>query len=123
MELYGFAMTDVMPYSYICNVLGEAMYSNSRKTMEEVQSTMTQPLQVLMEDRWVHEQSLVEEHEKREQKLQEKRHQYEERLARRDSEMKQQMELLKGLVEGLKIFGEPSSVSQIDRDRELKSPS
>ena len=29
------------------------------------------------------------------------------------------MELLKGLVEGLKISGEPSSVSRIDRDREI----
>ena len=34
--------------------------------------------------------------------------------------MKQQMELLKGLVEGLKVSGKPSSVSQIDWDREIK---
>ena len=95
-------------------------YSNSRKTMEEVQSTMAQLLQALMEDRRVREQSLVEEREKQEQELQEECHRYEERLARRDSKMKQQMELLKGLVEGLKTSGEPSSVSRIDRDREIK---
>ena len=37
--------------------------------MEEVQSTMVQLLQALMEDRQVREQSLAEEREKQEQEL------------------------------------------------------
>ena len=39
-------------------------YSKSEKTMEEVQTTMAQLLQALMEDRRVREQSLAEDREK-----------------------------------------------------------
>ena len=63
---------------------------------------------------------MVEDREKREQELQKERHRYEEALAKCDHEMKQQMDLLKGLVETLKISGEPISMSQMDRDKEIK---
>ena len=53
-------------------------------------------------------QSLVEDCEKREQELQEEHHQYEEALAKHDHELKQQMDLLKGFVQTLKIPGKQS---------------
>ena len=80
-------------------------YSKSERTMEEVQTTMAQLLKALMEDQRVREQSLAEDREKREQELQEEHHRYEKVLAKWDHEMKQQMDLLKGLVETLKITG------------------
>ena len=86
-------------------------YSKSERTIEEVQTTMAQLLKALMEDRRVREQSLAKDREKQEQELQEERHRYEEALVKRDHEMKQQMDLLKGLVETLKISGEPISMS------------
>lgn len=88
--------------------------------MENVQTTMAQLLQALMEDCRTCEQSLTEERAKREQELQEEHCRYDEALTKRDTEMQQQMELLRGLVEGLKTFREPLSASHVDRDREIK---
>ena len=53
----------------------------------------------------------TEECAKREQELQEERRRYEEALTKRDNDMQQQMDLLRGLVEGLRTSGEPLSVS------------
>ena len=87
-------------------------YSKGRQKMENVQSTMEQLLQA-------RQQSFGEDCEKQEQELQEECHQYQKVLAKCDSEIKQQMDVLKGLVQGLKISGEPVSMSQIDSNKEI----
>jgi len=80
---------------------------------------MAQLMKSLIDDRKLREQELAEERSKCEQELKEERCRYEEALAQHDADMKLQMELLWGLVEGIKTCGDTPTVIH-DRDREIK---
>jgi len=73
----------------------------------------------LIDDRKLSKQELAEERSKREQELREERRRFEEALAHRDADMKLQMELFWGLVEGIKTHGDTPTVIH-DRNREIK---
>ena len=79
-----------------------------RAIMGDEEPTIAQLMKSLIDDRKLREQELAEERSqwKREQELKEECRRYEEALAQRDADMKLQMELLRGLVEGIKTRGD-----------------
>ena len=86
----------------------------------EAEPTIAQLMQTLLADKKLREQELAEAKTRREQELKEEHHHYEEALAKRDADMKVQMDLICGLVEGIKTCGEPLTVIHADRDHEIK---
>jgi len=88
--------------------------------MADEEPTIAQLMKSLLEDRKMREQELAEERSKREQELKEERRRYAEALAQRDADMKVQMELLRGLVEGIKTRGDATTVVHERADREIK---
>ena len=94
-------------------------YCRTEETIMGEEPTIAQLMKSLIDDRKLREQELAEERSKREQELKEERRRYEEALAQRNADMKLQMELLRGLVEGIKTRGDTPTVIH-DRDHEIK---
>ena len=102
----------------------ETSYNRNERTtqgtMSSEEPTIAQLMKSLLEDQKLREQKLAEERLQREQELKEEHHHYEEALAQHDAEMRTQMELLRGLVEGIKTPTDLPTVIHLDRDHEIK---
>ena len=73
----------------------------------------------LLEERARREEELLEERARREEELREERHRREEETLRREEAMRQQMDLLRGLIEGVQKQGETAAI-KLERDRDVK---
>ena len=73
----------------------------------------------VVEERARREEELLEERARREEELREERHHREEETLRREEAMRQQMDLLRGLIEGVQKQGETAAI-KLERDRDVK---
>ena len=76
-------------------------------------------LKALLEDRHQREEEFSQERRLRAEELQEERRRRDLETARRDEEVRQQMDLLRGLVEGVQRQGETAAL-RVGRDRDVK---
>ena len=95
-----------------------ASYKRIEETMSG-QKELTDVLQALLEDRQLRERELVEERTRKEEELRQERLRRDEEAARREEEVRQQMELLRGLVEGVQRQGLVNAPRQ-ENDRDVK---